>query len=100
MIYDRDDHERSKRACHFLGCSTGADVVNQRALDVWDRFGLLPLGIVHDEIFYSLPKGEAGDTLVRQIRELLDSPIDAMGGFVIPFGYKHGPNYGELHEED
>lgn len=100
MIYDRDDHERSKRACHFMGCSTGADVVNQRALDIWDAFGLIPMGIVHDEIFYSIPRGVAGEKLVKDIKTTLDSPINEMTGFVIPFGYKSGPSYGELIEED
>jgi DNA polymerase I-like protein with 3'-5' exonuclease and polymerase domains len=56
MIYAQDDHERTKRAAHFLGCSDGADVVNQRALDVWDEFGLIPHMVVHDELLYSLPK--------------------------------------------
>lgn len=100
MIYAQNGHERAKRACHFLGCSTGAEVVNQRALDVWDAFGLLPMGIVHDELFYSLPKGDKGERLVQDIRRVLDAPIPEMDGFVIPFGYKSGPNYGELHEEE
>lgn len=100
MVYDRDDHERSKRACHFMGCSTGADVVNQRALDIWEAFGLIPGGIIHDEIFYSLPRGVVGEKLVKSIQELVDGPIKEMGGFKIPFGYKSGPNYGELVDQD
>jgi DNA polymerase I-like protein with 3'-5' exonuclease and polymerase domains len=95
MIYAQDDHERVKRASHYLGCSDGADVVNQRALDVWDQFGLIPQSIVHDELLYSLPKGERGEKTAKEIRELLDSPITQMDGFVIPFGYKHGDNYGK-----
>jgi DNA polymerase I-like protein with 3'-5' exonuclease and polymerase domains len=93
MIYAQDDHERTKRAAHYLGCSDGADVVNQRALDVWDTFGVLPQSVVHDELLYSLPKGEQGEKLAKDIRQLLDSPIKQMDGFVIPFGYKHGDNY-------
>lgn len=99
MIYDRDDHERAKRATHYMGCSTGAEVVNQRALDVYDQFGLLPVLIVHDELLYSLPKGQEGDRLVKQIREILDRPNSEMDGFVIPFGYKHGATYGTMEEE-
>lgn len=98
MIYDRDDHERAKRATHYMGCSTGAEVVNQRALDVWDRLGLLPVLIVHDELLYSLPKGERGEKLVGQIREVLDRPNEEMNGFVIPFGYKFGGTYGTMEE--
>jgi hypothetical protein len=95
MIYAQDDHERTKRAAHFLGCSDGADVVNQRALDVWDEFGLIPHLIVHDEIVYSLPKGEQGEKLMMQINEVLDAPIKQLDGFVIPFGRKFGENYGK-----
>lgn len=99
MVYAQNAHEAAKRACHYMGCSTGAEVVNQRALNVWEQFGLLPMDIVHDELFYSLPKGAEGERLVHQIREVLDAPNKEMDGFIIPFGYKHGPNYGDLHEE-
>jgi DNA polymerase I-like protein with 3'-5' exonuclease and polymerase domains len=95
MIYATDDHERTKRAAHFLGCSDGADVVNQRALDVWDELGLIPQMIVHDELLYSLPKGDVGEKLNGRIREILDSPIKQLDDFIIPFGYKHGENYGK-----
>lgn len=100
MIYDRDDHERSKRACHYLGCSTGADVVNQRALDVFEAFNLVPMGVIHDELFYSLPKGAEGGKLVQDIRAILDSGIPQMEGYHIPFGLKTGENYGELVDQD
>jgi hypothetical protein len=97
-IYDINDHERAKRACHFLGCSDGADIVNQRALDVWDETGYIPQSIVHDELLYSFPKGKEGEKLVREVKEILNSPIKQLDGYVIPFDYKHGTNYGKHSE--
>jgi hypothetical protein len=97
-IYDINDHERAKRACHFLGCSDGADIVNQRALDVWDATGYIPQSIVHDELLYSFPKGDEGERLVREVKEILNSPIKQLDGYVIPFDYKHGTNYGKHSE--
>jgi DNA polymerase I-like protein with 3'-5' exonuclease and polymerase domains len=97
-IYDINDHERAKRACHFLGCSDGADIVNQRALDVWDATGYIPQSIVHDELLYSFPKGDGGERLVREVKDILNSPIKQLDGYVIPFDYKHGTNYGKHSE--
>jgi DNA polymerase I-like protein with 3'-5' exonuclease and polymerase domains len=99
MIYAQGDHERTKRAAHYLGCSDGADVVNQRALDVWDAFGIIPQSVVHDELLYSLPKGERGEKLADEIKELLNSPIKQMDGFVIPFDSKYGDNYGKFKRD-
>jgi DNA polymerase I-like protein with 3'-5' exonuclease and polymerase domains len=98
-IYAQNDHERTKRALHYYGCSDGAEVVNQRALDIRAEMGLVPLLVVHDSLVYSVPRGSDGERTVRRIREILDSPIPQMNGYVIPFGYKHGPNYGNMTEE-
>lgn len=98
MIYALDRHERGKRAAHFMGCSTAADVVNQRALDVLDTLGIMPLLVVHDELVYSLPKGYEGTKVMCSIHEILESPIKEMDNFVIPFGIKTGSDYGTLKE--
>ena len=90
---------RTKRALHYYGCSDGAEVVNQRALDIRAEMGLVPILVVHDSLVYSLPLGDRGQASVRRIREILDSPIDQMNGYVIPFGYKHGSTYGTMEEE-
>lgn len=101
FIYAQDYHERQKRGCHFLGCSTAADIVNARALMVYDELHseigdlALPILIVHDELVYELPKGEWGARLRARIKEILDSPIPEMNGFVIPFSQAVGMNYGK-----
>lgn len=96
LIYALNSHERAKRGTHFLGCSTGADVVNQRVLDVWRELRLLPILIVHDEAVYELPRGE----LVRraQIKAILERPVQELGGMVIPTKCKVGATYGEMRE--
>lgn len=95
-VYAQNTHERAKRGCHFLGCSTAADIVNQRALDVMDATGLLPILIVHDELVYEMPRG---DTALRQrVREILEQPVSEIGGLAIPVKQKAGPNYGRLTE--
>jgi hypothetical protein len=99
-IYAENDHERTKRACHFLGCSDGAEVVNQRALDVWDATGYFPQSIVHDELLYSLPKGAVGKKADAEITAILNSPIKQMDGFVIPFESKYSENYGFKEKYD
>src|SRR5581483_1774417 len=98
FVYERNAHEFAKRACHFLGCSTAAEVINQRAIEVWEQLGLLPILIVHDELVYETPKGAEGDVLRRRIHDILVQPIKEMDGFVIPFTCKVGPNYGNLTE--
>jgi hypothetical protein len=98
-IYAENDHERTKRACHYLGCSDGAEVVNQRALDIWDATGYFPQSIVHDELLYSLPKGDVGRKADKEIREILNSPIKQMDGFTIPFESKYATTYGFRKED-
>lgn len=96
FVYAQDAHNRAKRACHFLGCSTAADVVNQRALDIWDRLGILPILIVHDELVFSIPKGEIGDRLKASIADILAEPVKEMGGITLPSKAKVGANYGTM----
>jgi DNA polymerase I-like protein with 3'-5' exonuclease and polymerase domains/uracil-DNA glycosylase len=99
FIYGSDSHERAKRGCHFLGCSTGADIVNQKALDIWDATGLLPIMVVHDSHVYSLPKGEAGLKLEQQIKEIQHLPVKELNGEVeVPWEASRGPNYKDLTE--
>lgn len=98
FIYAQSSHERAKRGCHFLGCSTAADIINAGAVRVWRALGLLPILIVHDELVYELPKGEAGAKLRWQIKEILEEPIAEMNGLVIPMGCKLGPNYLEMEK--
>lgn len=99
FVYATDSHDAAKMGCHFLGCSTAAGIVNQKALDIEQELGIRPFGIVHDSLDYSLPKGEAGQRLKRRIKEIAESPIPEMDGYHIPFGEKEGPNYRDLTEE-
>ena len=103
FVYAQNPHERMKRGCHFLGCSTAADITNERALWAVDalqqRLGelALPILIVHDEVVWEMPKG---DTQSRSLaKEALQTAVAQMNGFVIPVQVKVGPNYGELVEE-
>lgn len=91
-VYAQDSHERGKRGCHFLGCSTAADIVNQKALDVWQETGLVPLLVVHDELCYELEKGET--KLRTRIDEIVNSSNKELEGLVIPSKRKCGENYG------
>ena len=93
-IYAQDSHNRMKRACHFLGCSTAADHVNQQALNVWDATGLKPILIVHDELCYELPKGDV--TIRSEIAEVLNEPVKELGGLVLPWKRKVGADYGSM----
>jgi hypothetical protein len=93
-------HEFAKRAAHFLGCSTAADIVNQRAIWIWQELKYLPILIVHDELVYEFPKGVQGETLRKRVKEICDQPIPEMNGFVIPFVGAVGSNYGKYSENN
>lgn len=82
FIYAQDSHERAKRGSHYLGCSSGAGLVNQKALDVWKETKLLPMLIVHDSLVYSLPKGEQGKKLEKEIADIQNVPMACFGGKV------------------
>jgi DNA polymerase I-like protein with 3'-5' exonuclease and polymerase domains len=94
-IYAQDDHTRMKKGCHYEGCSTAADIVNQRALDIWEAEGLVPILIVHDELVYCLPVGTATATIAR-LKDIMTQPVKEMGGLVVPVKAKVGVNYGNL----
>jgi len=99
FIYGSDSHERAKRGCHFLGCSTGADIVNSAALRIWDATGLLPMLIVHDSHVYSLPRGDAGLKLERMIDDIQHQPVAELNGEVeILWEASRGPSYKDLTE--
>jgi len=95
-IYAQDSHNRMKRACHYLGCSTAADIVNQRALDIHAHTNAMPILIVHDELVYEQEKGAAGEKLTRQIREVLDETVKEVGDLQFPYKQKTGNNYGTM----
>jgi len=108
-IYAQDRHERMKRGCHFFGCSTAADIVNARMIQIHDelhdvrgrfnvrgdRMGLHPILVVHDELVYELPKGEESLKTRKRIKEILEAPVVVMNGFTVPTKCKVGMNYGE-----
>ena len=96
-IYAQNSHERKKRACHYLGCSTAADHVNQMALDVWDATGHKPILIVHDELCYELEKGDARER--QKIGEVLNRPVKELGGLLLPYKQKIGANYGAMSKQ-
>jgi len=98
MVYAPDAHEFAKRASHFLGCSSAADIINSAAIQIWEQLGLLPILIVHDELVYELPRGEEGRKLAVQIKSIMEEPVSEMGGLVIPAVAKFGVNYGTLKE--
>lgn len=95
-IYAQDSHNRMKRACHYLGCSTAADIVNQKALDIYEHTSAMPILIVHDELCYERQKGSAGAKLTKMIKEVLDEPVKEVGGQLFPYKQKAGSNYGEM----
>jgi DNA polymerase I-like protein with 3'-5' exonuclease and polymerase domains len=98
FVYAQDTHEFMKRGAHFLGCSTAADIINQRALDIWDELGLLPILIVHDELVYELPRGEAGWKTAKRIKEIMERPTPELDGLVVPAEAKMGESYGTMQE--
>lgn len=96
-VYAQSPHEFKKRACHYLGCSTAADIMNQRVIDLWRELKILPALIVHDEVMFDdLPRGDW--KLRLRIAEILQAPVPQMNGFSVPVVCKHGPNYGALTE--
>lgn len=97
FIYAQNSHERVKRGTHFLGCSSGAHLVNKKALEVWTETGILPMLIVHDSHCYSLPKGEAGLKLEKQITEIQNRPEPEFERLVeFPWEAERGKNYKEM----
>jgi len=83
----------------FLGCSTGADIVNSAALNIWEQTGLVPMLIVHDSHVYSLPRGNAGLKLEKIIDEIQHQPVAELNGEVeIPWEASRGPSYKDLTE--
>jgi DNA polymerase I-like protein with 3'-5' exonuclease and polymerase domains len=102
-VYAQNAHEFKKRACHYMGCSSGADYINERALQVIDELHILPFAIVHDDFSCWLPKGDAGIKIARQIVDIYQAPIPQMplpdgGGLRIPIEPKCGPNYRDVRE--
>ena len=93
FIYAQDAHSRAKKGCHFLGCSTGADIVNQRALDVWQELGMLPLMMVHDELVYEVRRDEV-DVVTGKLKAIMERPVKELGGMRIPAKVKIGESYG------
>ncbi len=94
-IYGQDTHSRKKKGCHYYGCSSAADIVNQRALDIWEAEGLVPILIVHDELVYCLPVGTATAT-IEHLKDIMTQPVKEMGGLVVPVKAKVGADYGNL----
>jgi uracil-DNA glycosylase family 4 len=96
-IYGQDAHTRKKKGCHYYGCSTAADIVNQRVLDIWQEEALVPILIVHDELVYCLPVGTATATISR-LKDIMTQPVKEMDGLVVPVKAKVGANYGDLRD--
>jgi len=97
FIYAHESRDRVKRGCHFLGCSGAADFVNQCAVEIWNQTGLVPIMIVHDELVYDVPPAEL-DTLVAVRHDILERPVEALDGLVIPWNMKVGKNYGKFSD--
>lgn len=94
-IYAQTPHERMKRACHFLGCSPGARIVNRAAIAVYEEMGLVPDAIVHDELVF---EGPLDLEWLKKIKAIMERPITEMEGIVIPVNVAVGKNYKELEE--
>lgn len=99
-VYGQSPHEIMKRMAHFLGCSTAADLINGRALEIEAELGLVPALIVHDELVYAVPFGEEGDRLAARVREIMAAPVAELGGLVIPVESKTGGNYGKRSDDN
>lgn len=92
-VYAQTPHERAKRGVHFLGCSTAADIIGEKALNIWDCLGLVPSLIVHDELVYAL---DPSDTrAMRGIVEIMSGPVRQLGGLQVPVEAQCGHNYGK-----
>lgn len=95
-VFAQNSHERKKRGVHFLGCSTAAELVNQRMLDIYEELKLVPFQWCYDELAYEL---EIGDMkTIKLIWDIMERPCSELGGYVIPVECKTGPNYGALKE--
>ena len=97
-IYAMDSHERMKRACHYLGCSSAADMVNAKAREIYTELGLVPVLIVHDELVYEIEKGD--DKTCRNISNLLSAPVVEQGNRPGVWEMKRGLNYGKISEKN
>lgn len=86
FVYTHSVRESLKRGCHYLGCSTAAQTVNLRAVWIWKELKLVPKLIVHDEIWWSVPRGDS--KLVERIIEILHEPVKEMNGLVVPWERK------------
>jgi DNA polymerase I-like protein with 3'-5' exonuclease and polymerase domains len=97
-VYAGDEHEFKKKACHFLGCSTGANHINSRTLRIWDELRIIPALLVHDAWAGWVPKGDEGMRLIRGMVDIFQQPIPELNGLSVPVDVKIGPNYGEMQE--
>lgn len=89
-------HERTKRACHSLGCSNGAELLNQRALDVWEYTGIAPSLIIHDEAVWNIPKGSDGERFKSSAIAIFTAKVPELENISVPVGKGSGRTYGEL----
>lgn len=96
-VYAQNLHEQAKRAAHFLGCSTAADLINERLLVVRDELDLVPLLVVHDELVFEIARGDVEKTAPR-IAEIMQAPASQLGGMCIPVVASVGRNYGKQSE--
>lgn len=92
-IFAMDSHERMKRALHFLGCSSCADMVHYKASEIYKELKLIPILIVHDELVYELEKGDI-KTQCR-IKELAILKVTQQADRPGSWGFKVGQNYGK-----
>lgn len=92
-IYAIDSHERKKRGCHYMGCSSAADMVNRKVTQIHRELGLVPILIVHDEIVYEVGRGDLKIRAV--IAEILRQPVVEQGGRPGAWDMKAGRNYGK-----
>lgn len=98
FIYEMGEHDRLKTGCHFLGCSSCADMVNGKAVEINKELGLVPVLIVHDELVYELPIGDRGTR--AKIWEILTARVPQMGGRFGAWDMKMGRNYGKYSEKN
>lgn len=98
FVYEMTEHDKMKSGCHFLGCSSCADMVNGKAVEIHKELGLTPVLIVHDELVYELERGDQGTR--GKIAEILTLPIAEMGGRRGAWDMKVGGNYGKYSESN
>lgn len=85
---------RTHKAINAYTQGSGADVIKKAMLDCYEQLGEVPLVTVHDELVWSLPKGEEGERRGAAIKEVMEHTVQISVPLLVD--WERGPNWGNV----